>query len=150
MFSGGREMNHWLEMGRYIFWNIDWKWVSTLTMFFVLSILFMWSLHVRVSWGSTPQNFMLAFLLSSTSSIFSIGKARGSLSFEYFTYVCVSGGKKWFLENLKCFVLLKHPFWESPFCLITDVLWYRENSILNDNLFTLNHLYSFFAVLNLP
>ena len=22
------------------------------------------------------------------------------------------------------FVFLKHPFWDSPFCLITDVVWY--------------------------
>ena len=25
-----------------------------------------------------------------------------------------------FSENLACFVFLKHPFWDSPFCLITD------------------------------
>ena len=25
-----------------------------------------------------------------------------------------------FLENLACFVFLKHPFWDSPFCLITN------------------------------
>ena len=25
-----------------------------------------------------------------------------------------------FSENLTCFVFLKHPFWDSPFCLITD------------------------------
>ena len=27
-----------------------------------------------------------------------------------------------FSENLMCFVFLKHPFWDSPFCLITDEL----------------------------
>ena len=27
-----------------------------------------------------------------------------------------------FSENLVCFVFLKHPFWDSPFCLITDEL----------------------------
>ena len=27
-----------------------------------------------------------------------------------------------FLENLTCFVFLKHPFWDWPFCLITDEL----------------------------
>ena len=27
-----------------------------------------------------------------------------------------------FSENLACFVFLKHPFWDSPFCLITDVI----------------------------
>ena len=26
-------------------------------------------------------------------------------------------------ENLACFVFLKHPFWVSPFCLITDDLF---------------------------
>ena len=25
-----------------------------------------------------------------------------------------------FSQNLACFVFLKHPFWDSPFCLITD------------------------------
>ena len=28
-----------------------------------------------------------------------------------------------FSENLACFVFLKHLFWDSPFCLITDDLW---------------------------
>ena len=27
-----------------------------------------------------------------------------------------------FLENLACFVFLKYPFWDSPFCLIIDEL----------------------------
>ena len=26
-----------------------------------------------------------------------------------------------FPENLTCFVFLKHPFWDSPFCLITEI-----------------------------
>ena len=28
-----------------------------------------------------------------------------------------------FSENLACFVFMKHPFWDSPFCRITDDLW---------------------------
>ena len=29
-----------------------------------------------------------------------------------------------FSENLACSVFLKHPFWDSPFCLITDdIIW---------------------------
>ena len=28
----------------------------------------------------------------------------------------------WYVENLACYVFLKHPFWDSPFCLITDDL----------------------------
>ena len=44
-------------------------------------------------------------------------------SIAYFAYVCVPGDKNArFSENLACFVFLKHPFWDSPFCLITDVL----------------------------
>ena len=40
---------------------------------------------------------------------------------DTYTYVCVSRGEKCsFSENLACFVFLKHPFWDSPFCLITD------------------------------
>ena len=27
------------------------------------------------------------------------------------------------LENLACFVVLKHPFWDSPFCFITKEMW---------------------------
>ena len=32
-----------------------------------------------------------------------------------------------FPENLACFVFLKHPFWDSPFCFITDALWQSIN-----------------------
>ena len=28
-------------------------------------------------------------------------------------------------EGLACFVFLKHPFWDSPFCLITDVVFFE-------------------------
>ena len=28
-----------------------------------------------------------------------------------------------FLENVACFVFLKHPFWDSPFCLITEDMY---------------------------
>ena len=30
-----------------------------------------------------------------------------------------------FFEDLACFVFLKHPFWDSPFCLITDVVFFE-------------------------
>ena len=35
-----------------------------------------------------------------------------------------------FSENLVCFVFLKHPFWDSPFCLITNELWKHFNVAL--------------------
>ena len=35
---------------------------------------------------------------------------------KVFTYVCVWGGKNFFFsENLRCFVFLKHPIWDSTF-----------------------------------
>ena len=38
-------------------------------------------------------------------------------------------------ENLTCFVFLKHLFWDSPFCFITDVLsdimlWYARAMLI--------------------
>ena len=58
------------------------------------------------------------------------------------TYVFVSGGKKClfvahvrvrigvrnvrFSENLARFVFLKHSFWDSPFCLITDEMFLNK------------------------
>ena len=38
-------------------------------------------------------------------------------------YVCVSRGERCsFFGNLVCFVFLKHPFWDPPFCLIIDYI----------------------------
>ena len=31
-----------------------------------------------------------------------------------------------FSENMTCFVFLKHPFWDSPFCLITNKIIKRK------------------------
>ena len=36
-----------------------------------------------------------------------------------------------FSENLACFVFLKHPFWDSPFCLITDEVGHSIECILS-------------------
>ena len=41
----------------------------------------------------------------------------------FLTYVCYLGVRNVrFSENLSCYVFLKHPFWDSPFCLITNAL----------------------------
>ena len=39
-----------------------------------------------------------------------------------YTCTCAHEGVRnvLFSENLTCFVFLKHPFWDSPFCLITN------------------------------
>ena len=38
-----------------------------------------------------------------------------------------------FSENLACLVCLKHPLWDSPFCLITDELSELEESDFEEN-----------------
>ena len=45
-----------------------------------------------------------------------------------------------FSENLACFVFLKHPFWDSPFCLITDEFYASKISFEN----FLTHAWSMF------
>ena len=54
-----------------------------------------------------------------------------------------------YLENLTCFVFLKHLLRDSPFGLITDVLWDRKNTdffALSDNLFALSHSFIFLQI----
>ena len=34
-----------------------------------------------------------------------------------------------FLENLTCFVFLKHQFWDSPFCLTTDEMLFMTKDL---------------------
>ena len=45
-------------------------------------------------------------------------------------------------ENLACFVSLRHPFWDSPFCLITDMLIYwkilKKIYVIQEDLFFLH------------
>ena len=55
------------------------------------------------------------------------------------TYLCESGrGDVRFSENLARFVFLKHPFRDSPFCIITNALLIRKTDHINTNL---NYLY---------
>ena len=52
------------------------------------------------------------------------------------THTCAYQGVRnlRFLENLACFVFLKHPFWDLSFCLITHELWqYKIMKHLLDN-----------------
>ena len=54
-------------------------------------------------------------------------KAKGRISKRLFqeniSYLLIRIRNVRFSENLACFVFLKHPFWDSPFCLITDVFF---------------------------
>ena len=47
---------------------------------------------------------------------------KGTYNFDYEILKIAYQGVRnvRFSENLACFVFLKHPFWDLPFCLITD------------------------------
>ena len=53
-------------------------------------------------------------------------KNKHFLPSDTHTYVCVCAYQVVrnvrFLENLACFVFLKHPFWDFPFCLIKGLI----------------------------
>ena len=56
--------------------------------------------------------------------------------FSWNTRTCAYQGVRniCFSENLACFAFLKHPFWDSPFCLINDNKYFnlgRKTSRLN-------------------
>ena len=57
-----------------------------------------------------------------------------------------------FSENLVCFVFLKHPFWDSPFCLITDEIanWNLSILLLLFNLQCINFFKASSGNYNLP
>ena len=62
------------------------------------------------------------------------------------TLTCVSRGKKFsFFEkfDVLCFVFLRHPFWDSSFCLITDSLKNKVNEVSRHikeiNIFLIDH-----------
>ena len=59
----------------------------------------------------------------------------------WYTYVYVSGVRNVrFSEDSACFLLLKHPFWDLPFCLITDDLWYVEKEqFFSRNIYTITY-----------
>ena len=58
-------------------------------------------------------------------------------------------GKEMFVfsENLACFVFLKHPYWDSPFYLITDELFDESNSSDRTSFFIFWYLQPFQPVI---
>ena len=60
-------------------------------------------------------------------------KAKGRMcAYHEVRNVCVS-------EILACFAFLKHPFWDSPFCLITDEIYYGFGELQQNLDIALNH-----------
>ena len=87
-------------------------------------------LHIRVALLLLTVKF--TFWLLFTFTMFTLARLNTDwlqnlkfLNFfsAFFRYPPLSVGKKcsfFFLENLACFVFVLPPFWDSPFCLITD------------------------------
>ena len=85
--------------------------------------IILWVFHV---FWETAHEVTLSFLQ------FVGNKAKGRIWKQVFqekqsTYQRV--GNVCFSENLACFVFLKHPFWDSPFCLITEELFVSKRWI---------------------
>ena len=73
--------------------------------------------------GSKAKRVNLQTGVSRKQSTPNFSKNEPFLPPDTYTYVCLSGVRNVrFSENLTCFVFLKHRFWDSPFCLATDVL----------------------------
>ena len=72
----------------------------------------------------SQESTCVAGLKAKYFSKFVDNKAKGRITKRVFQENKKCSRNVRFLENLTCFVfLLKHPFWDSPFCLITDELW---------------------------
>ena len=106
------------------------------TAFFIKHLCWLLLFFTKSCWFSK--------LLSTTSDgrhlLFVGNKAKGQISKRVFqenkafkfsekgTFLTPWYARKKFVrfsENLACFVFLKHPFWDSRFCLITGVLFLR-------------------------
>ena len=87
-----------------------------------------WPSHLLYFWEiiKVAQDFRanLKTGVSRKQSTSNFPKNEHFLPPDTHTYMCVSGDKKCsFFGKLACFVFLKHPFWDSPFCLISDEIW---------------------------
>ena len=92
-----------------------------------------WKMLHRTSYKQMSENFEFVGNKAKeriSKRVFQENKARQifrktNISYSLIrTRTCAYQGVRnvCFSENLTCFVFLKHPFWDSPFCLITDEL----------------------------
>ena len=94
--------------------------------------------------------------MSTTSVIRQQGESQngGNISYppDMHTYVTYQGVRNnSFSENLACFVVLLPPFWDSPFCIVTDK-WNNIRSIIMLKTFgdVSTHFISLFFFTNSP
>ena len=52
-----------------------------------------------------------------------------------------------FSENLACFVFLKHPFWDSPYCLVTNKVSSASEAYLRPCQTSIMEVFIFFIVM---
>ena len=96
--------------------------VICLNINFDIILKMLWSHYVLLVLNKFWLSFVLPQLLYRSFSSFEWSRWTFSVRPNCSCIiVCVSWGKNvCFSENLTRFVFLKHPFWDSPFCLITD------------------------------
>ena len=97
-----------------------WKKLLKERIFHTVSHLFIWSfIHILCSYFDTQSVFTCSKLTIETHKVWNKVNNKDTrmtpmaCAYQGIRNVCFS-------ENLAFFVFLKHPFWDSPFCLITD------------------------------
>ena len=86
-------------------------------------------------WWLNWFSFMLSTLLYwwISKRVFQENKARQIFQKTNISYSLIRtsfGDKKYrFSKNLPCFVFLKHPFWGSPLCPITDDVHFMKRKL---------------------
>ena len=107
------------------FWNnisdkfLDFKKWDLAYLIYVFSYHLCWPLILR-----SPSELIVRYFVGN--------KAKGRISKRTCAYQGARNVCFW--ENLACFVFLKHRFWDSPFCLITDDLTVSFPESSNQNL----------------
>ena len=111
--------NQLLSKGDYFFWESLWEFSG-----FVFPQ--MWQIIGNKVKGQISKR---VFQENKARQIF---RKRTFLTTRY-PHVCAYQGVSNvpFSENLTCFVFLKHPFWDSLFCLITDEMRHTVNSLIS-------------------
>ena len=87
-----------------------WTFTNPLSLWFVVHYIFGNKVERRI-WKRVFQENKAHQIFRKTNISYSLIRTR-TCAYQGVRNVCFS-------ENLMCFVFLKHPFWDSSFCLIT-------------------------------
>ena len=102
--------------------------------------------HSICVWNTKIYNFKISVLKNSVGKIFPYMRKLMLVLLKFYEKACA--WHKWanktcayqgvknvrFSENLACRLFLKHSFWDWPFCLITDELQEKNDSVKSNYL----------------